>query len=151
MTNVQFILWNSEAAGATSETGRLGFQRPTNHNANTKGINMKRTTSGLLAGVACGFLALSLCTASVRAESPGLEVTLAGHDFMRDPANPGLWIGTLKLNIDGVDYEGTGVWWITDLKINQSAFHWFAAGIYDFGDQGQFSRLGSFVLRGRWR
>jgi len=103
----------------------------------TKGKNMKQTTNRILAGVASSFLALAFCTVPVRAESPVQEVTLAGHDFTLDE-DTGLWNGTLTLTVNGTDYEGTGTWQLTALRINDNTFHWFATAVYDFGELGSF-------------
>lgn len=99
---------------------------------------MNRTSNRILAGVASSFLALALLAAPVRAGSPRTEIGLAGHDFVLNPLN-GLWLGTVTLTVDGVEYEGSGVWWITDLAVvNKNSIHYFAAAIYDFGDLGSF-------------
>jgi hypothetical protein len=104
---------------------------------------MKRIMNRILAGVASSFLALTLCTAAVQAESPVRKVTLAAHDFVLNPST-GLWHGTLTLTIDGEEYTGSGVWWITRLTvvngryINDNNLHYFAAAIYDFGELGWF-------------
>lgn len=98
---------------------------------------MKQTANRILAGVASSFLALTLCIASVRAESPVQEVTLAGHDFTDDAAT-GLWLGTLTLTVNGTDYDGTGTWRLKALRINDNTLHWFATAVYDFGDLGSF-------------
>ena len=98
---------------------------------------MKQTTNRIFAGVASSLLALTLCTASVRAESPVQQVTLAGHNFTLD-TDTGLWIGTLTLTVNGMDYDGTGTWRITAPKISDNTVHWFATAVYDFGDLGSF-------------
>jgi hypothetical protein len=107
---------------------------------------MRKTTQRLLAGVASSVLALTLCTASAQAESPVLEVTLAGHDFVLNPAT-GRWEGTLTLTVNGTDYYGVGEWWVTDLMVNKNSYHWFGSGVYDFGE------LGSFEIweTGKWK
>jgi len=65
-------------------------------------------------------------------------VHLAVHDTVLDPFT-GLWNGTLTLTVDGVVFEGTIVWWITDLTVvNKNSIHYFAAAVYDFGDLGSF-------------
>jgi hypothetical protein len=97
----------------------------------------------LLAGVASSFLALILCTTPMQAESPVRTVTLA-YEFDIDPANPLAWAGTMTLTIDGVEYTGEGVWWITYATvingrvINDNNVHYFATGIYDFPGLGSF-------------
>lgn len=104
---------------------------------------MKLIMNRLLAGLASGFLALTLCTKPIQAESPVREVTLA-YEFDIDPDNPVAWAGTLTLTIDGVEYTGEGVWWITDFTvvngrlINDNNVHYFATGIYVLPNLGSF-------------